>query len=81
MRMTNFYGHQSVDDLSVLNEVEVIFNVKIQIQSKNKNGEKVSFHVRIIRSQSHRHLLGSVLDLTISIDFTTFYYFQACKWL
>ena len=81
MRMTNFYGHQSVDDLSVLNEVEVIFNVKIQIQSKNKNGEKVSFHVRIIRSQSHRHLLESVLDLTISIDFTTFYYFQACKWL
>ena len=81
MRMTNFYGHQSVDDLSVLNEVEVIFNVKIQIQSKSKNGEKVSFHVRIIRSQSHRHLLGSVLDLTISIDFTTFYYFQACKWL
>ena len=81
MRMTNFYGHQSVNDLSVLNEVEVIFNVKIQIQSKNKNGEKVSFHVRIIRSQSHRHLLGSVLDLTISIDFTTFYYFQACKWL
>lgn len=81
MRMTNFYGHQSVNDLSVLNEVEVIFNVKIQIQSKNKNGEKVSFHVRIIRSQSHRHLLESVLDLTISIDFTTFYYFQACKWL
>ena len=79
--MTNFYGHQSVNDLSVLNEVEVIFNVKIQIQSKNKNGEKVSFHVRIIRSQSHRHLLESVLDLTISIDFTTFYYFQACKWL
>ena len=70
MRMTNFYGHQSVNDLSVLNEVEVIFNVKIQIQSKNKNGEKVSFHVRIIRSQSHRHLLDSVLDLTISIDFT-----------
>ena len=81
MRMTNFYGHQSVNDLSVLNEMEVIFNVKIQIQSKNKNGEKVSFHVRIIRSQSYRHLLESVLDLTISIDFTTFYYFQACKWL
>ena len=79
--MTNFYGHQSVNDLSVLNEMEVIFNVKIQIQSKNKNGEKVSFHVRIIRSQSYRHLLESVLDLTISIDFTTFYYFQACKWL
>ena len=80
--MTNFYGHQSVDDLSVLNEVEVTFNVKrFRFSLKVKNGEKVSFHVRIIRSQSHRHLLESVLDLTISIDFTTFYYFQACKWL